>query len=467
MRFSVLSQKQIIISSSLILLSIFVFLNSANSNPYDACVNIYSEVGSKGAIGSGFFISNKGEIVTAYHVIKDTNVLEVKSKKLGMFREVQVISFSEKYDLAILRVLDIGPSDTISFLKLNKTAPSTDTDLRVIGYSLGKSFNNFHCKATSEKFIKSLNIIASDGKPLFNENIDIIQLDLTIHNGLSGAPVISSEGVIGVVSGSYDEGGSIAWAIPSKYINIALSKQLNVLPSDVIYWPKVSLMRDSWSNLRMKTEILKDLSKLVKQFDFSLSKTLTINKQFDEAAFYCFTAGEQLKGFLKYCIKMGKPTKDSVDKINQDFTNWVETVGTFKEKIDDLRVAINKTHMILINWRIAILEHSDGTRYFKELLHGIEELEPKDSLVTNLGIPEDVDDSIKIATGKLVGKGPDGQKVDYSVFVAGLNDIIDMYHNIVRAHISGTNKDAIRYALDFLVKASTTLDGSPYIPEVK
>ena len=46
------------------------------------------------------------------------------------------------------------------------------------------------------------------------------------YNGLSGGPVISKGGVVGVLSGSFAQSGTIAWAIPAKYASVSSMTQI-------------------------------------------------------------------------------------------------------------------------------------------------------------------------------------------------------------------------------------------------
>ena len=73
-------------------------------------------------------------------------------------------------------------------------------------------------------------------RPIFAKSIPIIPLNLLIYNGMSGGPIINSKGnVIGMLSGSINVGGSLAWGIPSK----AIISLITPLPSSRIELAKV------------------------------------------------------------------------------------------------------------------------------------------------------------------------------------------------------------------------------------
>ena len=68
---------------------------------------------------------------------------------------------------------------------------------------------------------------------------------------MSGAPVVLTDGtIVGVLSGSFDEGRGIAWAIPSKYVSDLLkTPAIMQLPSTSFHWPSFALMSTSWVSL--------------------------------------------------------------------------------------------------------------------------------------------------------------------------------------------------------------------------
>jgi len=116
--------------------------------------------------------------------------------------------------------------------------------------------------------LNSINFSDKDGYKLFNKNIDLIPLDLTIYGGMSGGPLIDQEGnVIGILSGSYNEGGSIAWAIPSKYLIDLLNTNTQLISLKDMKWPELKLMSNSWDSLR----------KYYNQSEFTIEKIIQID----------------------------------------------------------------------------------------------------------------------------------------------------------------------------------------------
>lgn len=87
-------------------------------------------------IGSGFFISSDGYVMTAYHVIEGAKVLNVRTARDEVLR-AEVVGYDEPRDLAILRV---RPSRAVPFLALETQRALQPRDL-VLG--IGNSRGDF------------------------------------------------------------------------------------------------------------------------------------------------------------------------------------------------------------------------------------------------------------------------------------------------------------------------------------
>jgi hypothetical protein len=76
---------------------------------------------------------------------------------------------------------------------------------------------------------------------------------------MSGAPLMTQQGeVIGIISGSLTQGGSIAWAIAIENTRSEFATSVHS-PTANLFWPKLTMMPDGWENLRSQTGIGKDL----------------------------------------------------------------------------------------------------------------------------------------------------------------------------------------------------------------
>jgi hypothetical protein len=213
----------------------------------EALVRIYVTLSNGRSQGSGFFTSNDGKIITAYHVIQGANAIEVRSEKLGTFTNIRVESMSPDYDLAVLQVLNSGVTP---FVNLEDYAPSNQDDLQVQGYPVGAPYQLIRTSATQPGFVQTSDYNNIRGERLFAWNVQVIPLGAIVFSGMSGGPVIYRNRVIGILSGSYVQGGSIAWAIPAKYVSTQL-QPVQLKADQIERWEPVRLMDASaWKSLR-------------------------------------------------------------------------------------------------------------------------------------------------------------------------------------------------------------------------
>jgi hypothetical protein len=213
----------------------------------EALVRIYVTLSNGRSQGSGFFTSNDGKIITAYHVIQGANAIEVRSEKLGTFTNIRVDSISPDYDLAVLQVLNSGVTP---FVNLEDYAPSNQDDLQVQGYPVGAPYQLIRTSATQPGFVQTSDYNNIRGERLFAWNVQVIPLGAIVFSGMSGGPVIYRNRVIGILSGSYVQGGSIAWAIPAKYVSTQL-QPVQLKADQIERWEPVRLMDASaWKSLR-------------------------------------------------------------------------------------------------------------------------------------------------------------------------------------------------------------------------
>lgn len=217
----------------------------------EALVSIWVDIGQENwEFGTGFFISEDGRILTCYHVVEGARKIEVHHRQP---LEVIVEAISPDHDLAILQVK--GLKQPVPYLKLVERLPARreDEELRVFGHAAQVPNQQFRGRMTRRDFVLSREIVGRDRRPIFNlEDVRLIWLDLTVYGGLSGGPVLSEEGVIGVFSGSFQEGGSLSWAIPSEYARIEMMQRVGGrLRSED--WPQMRLMNAGWRSVRARS----------------------------------------------------------------------------------------------------------------------------------------------------------------------------------------------------------------------
>lgn len=158
------------------------------------------------SLGSGFFISAEGFIVTNNHVVENATEIEVVLED-GRELEAELVGTDAQTDLAVLRVTEAG---TFPFVEFGSSSELRRGDWVV---ALG---NPFGLGGTA-----TAGILSADGRDLGNSNpyTDFLQIDAAINRGNSGGPTFDLFGrVVGVNTAIFSPtGGSvgIGFAIPA------------------------------------------------------------------------------------------------------------------------------------------------------------------------------------------------------------------------------------------------------------
>ncbi len=135
------------------------------------------------SMGSGFFVTRAGHLVTNYHVIEGCNA--VKANILGKEIQADIIAVDKTNDLAIIKA-EMNPSKVFP---VSNEDVSLMEDVIVAGFPLGR-------KVSSAIKIHKGTVTALAG---FGDNYSNFQTDATINQGNSGGPIINQKGnVVGV-----------------------------------------------------------------------------------------------------------------------------------------------------------------------------------------------------------------------------------------------------------------------------
>ncbi|MBS3022468.1 trypsin-like peptidase domain-containing protein [Acidiphilium multivorum] len=160
------------------------------------------------ALGTGFFISPTGYIVTNHHVIAGASEIKVTMHDGSIFT-AKLVGSDKKADLAVLKIDAHHP---VPFLHFGDSSQLVLGDWVVaIGNPFGLGFS------VSAGVVSALHRDIGSGP-----YDDFIQTDAAINRGNSGGPLLDAKGeVIGVDSAIYSpSGGSvgIGFAIPSSMV---------------------------------------------------------------------------------------------------------------------------------------------------------------------------------------------------------------------------------------------------------
>lgn len=160
------------------------------------------------SLGSGFFISADGYLVTNNHVVDKGSSFTVVLDD-GTKLPAKVIGTDDKTDLALLKVDD--PGHTFTYVKFATSKPRVGDWVVAVG-------NPFGLGGTV-----TAGIVSAQGRQIGGPYDDYIQIDAPVNRGNSGGPTFNVNGeVIGVNTAIYSpSGGSvgIAFDIPASTVS--------------------------------------------------------------------------------------------------------------------------------------------------------------------------------------------------------------------------------------------------------
>ena len=159
-------------------------------------VNVETLNGDSGT-GSGFFIDDKGTIVTNFHVIDLAEDITVEVSGGASYPVKKIVDFSNVLDLAILQI----DMKNTPYLELSDQSVRTGEKVFAVGSSLGTLTGSF-----------SDGIVSSISRDY--GMVDCIQMTTPISPGNSGGPLVNEYGeVVGVNTASYTRGENLNLAI--------------------------------------------------------------------------------------------------------------------------------------------------------------------------------------------------------------------------------------------------------------
>lgn len=165
------------------------------------------------SVGSGFFISGDGYIVTNNHVLADGKGIEVTTDD-GKVYQAKVIGMDPQTDLALIKIFS---QVDLSYVRFAKAEPRIGDWVLPIG-------NPFGLGGTV-----TAGIVSGRGRDIGGGPYsDFIQIDAPVNKGNSGGPTFSVKGeVIGVNTAIYSpSGGSIgvAFDIPAETVKLVVEQ---------------------------------------------------------------------------------------------------------------------------------------------------------------------------------------------------------------------------------------------------
>lgn len=153
--------------------------------------------------GSGFFINNKGHLITNQHVIQGAQSATVKTADGTVYPAVGVLAADPNSDIVKLLVdTEGGQTPYITAVDI---IPSVAEDIVIVGSPFGLE------STVSRGIVSAIRRIPNFG--------NILQVSAPISSGSSGSPVLNMKGqVIGVATFMLTEGQALNFAVPSERI---------------------------------------------------------------------------------------------------------------------------------------------------------------------------------------------------------------------------------------------------------
>lgn len=195
---------------------------------------------SKGQ-GTGFFINNKGFILTCSHVVNGSKNIFIEIPNISSKKyECDIISICPHFDIAIIRTKEYRSKDYLLLGDSDKL--NVGDEVQVIGYPVSY-------KATAN----NINNLKYTIGAINGQQKGLIQTDSAINPGNSGGPLFCNNKVIGINSRKLvgESLENIGYAIPIN--NYKVIK--NDIKQKIIYRPTLLFNYDNTNET-----ILKDLS---------------------------------------------------------------------------------------------------------------------------------------------------------------------------------------------------------------
>jgi serine protease Do len=218
-------------------------IESVAAEASDAVVNIqtesmsynffYQPVPTEG-LGSGFFISSDGYILTNNHVIEGANNITVITRD-GKKYSAKVVGADQLSDLAVLKINVSG----VKYLTFRSTdSVRVGEFVLAIGNPLGLSYSvTFGVLSAKERSIQE------DNGALV---VDMLQTDAAINPGNSGGPLLDLSGkVVGINTAISTEGQGIGFAVSA---DTAVKVINDILKNGYVKWAYLGVITQDTSN---------------------------------------------------------------------------------------------------------------------------------------------------------------------------------------------------------------------------
>jgi len=180
----------------------------AKAKPAIVEIVVTDATGAPKTLGTGFFVSPDGLVVTNFHVVQGASSIAAINNNGAVFLFQKTVAQPPGVDLAILKF----QANDVPFLKLGRSIDKVEGETVIV---IGSP--------------TSLTRSVSDGIiSAFRENRSLIQITAPISQGSSGSPVMDEKGeVIGVATLENTQGQNWNFAIAVEKVSAALMQPPN------------------------------------------------------------------------------------------------------------------------------------------------------------------------------------------------------------------------------------------------
>lgn len=184
-------------------------------------MQIESQNESDTLTGSGFLYNDRGDIITNAHVIKDANMIYVRTANARIY-PAAIVGISEEVDIAVIRVPQLAGQNSLPIEKDNMAEVGDE----VIALGSPHGFQN----------TVTLGIVSGKERNFSLDGFDynnVYQMSAQITHGNSGGPLINRETgkVIGVNSVGTED-GTIGFSIPTQAFIDTVEQWSNEVQND-------------------------------------------------------------------------------------------------------------------------------------------------------------------------------------------------------------------------------------------
>ncbi len=175
--------------------------------------------GSLDKLGSGVIIRSDGVILTAYHVIKDANQVQIRLKSGEIFDKVDFLGFDERRDVAAIRI----SGSNLSAVSISSNELSVGQKVFVISNPQSLTWT------VANGLLSAVRI--ADEIPNAGRGFKVIQFSAPVSAGSSGGLLTDENGgAIGLIVSSLTTGQNLNFAIPLSSVS-GLGNSSQVLSS--------------------------------------------------------------------------------------------------------------------------------------------------------------------------------------------------------------------------------------------